>query len=79
MLCQRLWCLAVCQFSSFGMYIHLTCQGPNSEGKHVIMYVESFKTDAIVFIGKVINEFNIALTVNFQYESRFPDNGNVTL
>ena len=79
MLCQRLWCLAVCQFSSSGMYIHLTCQGPNSGGKHVIMYVESYKTDAIVFIGKVINEFNIALTVNFQYESRFPDNGNVTL
>ena len=43
------------------------------------MYVESFKTDAIVFIGKVINEFNIALTVNFQHESWFHDNGNVTL
>ena len=79
MLCQRLWCLAVCHFSSSGMYIHLTCQGPNSEGKHVIMYVENFKTDDIVFIGKVINGFNIALTVNVQYESRFPDNGNVTL
>jgi len=45
----------------------------------VIMYVESFKTDAIVFIGKVINEFDIALTANFQYESRFADTGNVTL
>jgi hypothetical protein len=45
----------------------------------VIMYVESFKTDANVFIGKVINTFNIVLTVNVQYESRFPDNGNVTL
>ena len=43
------------------------------------MYFESFKTDAIIFIGKVINEFDIALTANFQYESWFANNENVTL
>jgi hypothetical protein len=47
------------------MYIHLTCQGPNSEGKHVIMYVESFKTDAIVFIGKVSDGKQYIMTTSF--------------
>ena len=38
-------------------------------GWAVIMYVETFKSDNIVFIGNIYNVFDITLTDNFQYQS----------
>ena len=35
----------------------------------VIMYVEIFKTDIIVFISNIITAFDITLTYIFQYQS----------
>jgi hypothetical protein len=36
----------------------------------VIMYVETFKTDVIVFVCNVYNVFKVTLTDNFQYQSQ---------
>jgi len=35
----------------------------------VIMYVETFKTDVIVFIGNIITFLTSHFTDNFQYQS----------
>ena len=42
----------------------------------VIMYVETFKTDVIIFTSNV---FDITLTNSFQYQSLFVNTENITV